>query len=671
MIEAKKRVEELTKLLNEYNYQYYVLDNPSVSDSEYDRLINELIAIEKKFPELKSKNSPTQRVGGQVISFFPKIAHKRMMLSLGNGYNEDDIIDFDAHVRAALNKDKVSYMCEMKIDGLAMSLEFDQKEFIYAATRGDGNVGEDVSSNVLTIKSIPTHIEDAREVEVRGEVFMSKKVLDYLNAKRKEEGQDLLANARNAAAGSIRQLDSSIAASRKLDAFWYYLVNAEELGFTLHSDALNYLGTLGFKVNPERRLCLGVEEVLNYITEYTLKRDQLEYDIDGIVIKVDNLADQRKLGYTTKTPKWAIAYKFPPKEVQTKLKDIIFTVGRTGKITPNADLEPVRVQGSLISRATLHNEDFVKEKDIRSGDFVTLRKAGDVIPEVVKSVKERRDGSEKTFKMIENCPVCGTPLIKKDAMHFCPNENCEARHIESLIHFASKNAMDLDGLGEKIVEQFFNQGFIRSIPDIYRLERFGQEIIITDGFGERSLERLLQGIERSKKNSLERLLFGLGIKEVGSKTAKVLASYYITLDNLMNASIEELRSIKDIGEISSNEIYRFFKNEDNLKMIEELKQFGLNFEYLGRTKTIQNNFFNGKICVLTGTLEKFTRKEAQELLENFGAKVTGSVSKATDYVIFGAEAGSKLEKAQKLNIKTIDEEEFLKLIEEINQGEEK
>lgn len=667
IVEAKQRVHEITSLLNKYNYEYYVLDNPSVDDAEYDRLMNELIMLEGAYPELKSPLSPTSRVGGQVVSSFRKIVHKRMMLSLANAFNEDDLRAFDKRVKDALGVDNVEYVAEMKIDGLAMSLTYVDGKFDYAATRGDGTTGEDVSSNVLTIKSIPSSISTFKEVEVRGEVYMPKKVLASLNKERSQKGEALLANARNAAAGSIRQLDSSIAASRKLDAYWYYFVNASDFGFKKHSDALDYIQSLGFRTNPERRICKGIEEVLKFVEEYTLKRPSLPYDIDGLVIKVNDMTKYDTIGYTAKTPKWAIAYKFPPEEVVTKLKDIIFTVGRTGKITPNAVLDPVRVQGSMISRATLHNEEFVVSKDIRVGDYVVLRKAGDVIPEVVRVVKERREEGTLPFKMTTSCPICGAPLIQKDAIHYCSNTKCDARHIEGLIHYCSKDAMDIDGLGDKIIEYFFNQKFIHSIPSIYRLEQYAQDIKITDGFGEKSVVKLLQGIEKSKSNSLERLLFGLGIKEVGVKTAKTLASYFVTMEALEKATYDDLLLVPDIGDISARSIVDYFKEEDNKKMIEELKELGINMKYLGKPVSSKKTYFTGKTCVLTGTLANFGRKEATEILESYGAKVTSSVSKSTSLVIFGTEAGSKLDKANALGIETMDEEEFIKTIKQIEE----
>ena len=660
-MEPKQRVQEITALLERYNYEYYVLDNPSVSDAEYDRLMQELIALEEKYPELKSPLSPTQRVGGVVQDEFEKVTHKRMMLSLANAFNETDLRDFDRKIREALGVDTVTYMAEMKIDGLGMSLVY-RGNLQYAATRGDGSEGENVTSNVITIKSIPSHINLADEMEIRGEVFMPKKVLEKLNKEREQSGEPLFANARNAAAGSIRQLDSAIAASRNLDAFWYYFVNARDFGIRYHSEALAMADKLGFKTNPERRICVGIDEVLDYIDEYTEKRPTLDYDIDGIVIKVDDMSVYDKLGYTSKTPRWAIAYKFPPEEVVTKLTDIIFTVGRTGKITPNAVLEPVRVAGSLVQRATLHNEDFIKDKDLKIGDYVVIRKAGDVIPEVVRPVKERRDGSEKEFKMIENCPVCESPLVRVDAMHFCQNPYCDAKKIEGIIHFSSRDAMDIEGLGEKVAEQFFNQGFIKDIVSIYDLAEYRDEIIALDGWKDKSIDNLLTAIENSKSNSLERVLFGLGIKEVGAKTAKNLSRIYGDIDALSLATYEELIEIQDVGPILAKSLVSFFMEEKNKLLIQELKDRGLNFKYLGSTSKAADSYFSGKTVVLTGTLSSMGRKEATNLLEDLGAKVTGSVSKSTDCVIAGTEAGSKLDKAQALGITVLSEDEFLALI---------
>jgi len=653
------RVKELTALLEKYNYEYYVLDNPSVTDAEYDVLLNELIRLETTFPELKSPLSPTQRVGGQVVSSFKKVPHKRLMLSLANAFNEANLREFDRKAREALHQEKVTYMAEMKIDGLAMSLDYVDGRLNYGATRGDGNVGEDVTSNIITIHSIPTQITVTRPFEVRGEVFMPKKSLVELNLEREKTGEPLLANARNAAAGSIRQLDSRIAASRKLDAFWYYFVNASEFGFTKHSEALNYIQSIGFKTNPERRLCFGIEDILSYVEEYTNKRAGLAYDIDGIVIKVDDLTVYDRLGYTAKTPKWAIAYKFPPEEVPTLLEDIIFTVGRTGKITPNAVLSPVHVAGSIVQRATLHNEDFIMEKGLKIGDIVLLRKAGDVIPEVVRALTDKRTGIEKPFVMIDSCPVCGHALTKVDAMHFCLNPDCEARHIEGLIHFVSKDAMDIDGLGEKVIEIFFNEKFIRTVADIYRLMTFRQDIIEVEGFSDKSVDSIIDAVEKSKGNSLERLLFGLGIKEVGEKMAKTLAKYFASIDVLAAAENEKLLSIPDVGPVVANSIYSYFRKTENIALIEDLKAIGVNTLYLGPKEIAGKTYFSGKTVVLTGVLERYGRKEAEELLESLGAKVSGSVSKMTSIVIYGTDAGSKLTKAQTLDVQTMDETEFL------------
>ena len=658
-MDPKEKIEEITKLLEQYNYEYYVLDNPSVPDSEYDRLMNELISIEKEHPELITPTSPTQRVGGTVLTAFKKITHKRLMLSLANAFDEKDLRDFDQKVRDVLHVDKVEYMCEMKIDGLAMSIDYINGRLNYAATRGDGNEGEDVTNNVLTIKSIPTLTKENHDFEVRGEVYMPKKVLEELNKEREEKGEPLLANARNAAAGSIRQLDSSIASSRKLDAFWYYLVNADELGFTRHSDALDYIHKLGFRTNKERRICNGIEEVLAYIDEYTEKRPHLDYDIDGIVIKVNDITKYKVLGYTAKTPKWAIAYKFPPEEVITKLEDIIFTVGRTGKITPNAVIKPTRVAGSTVQRATLHNEDFIRDKGLLIGDYIILRKAGDVIPEVVRALPERRTGEELPFVMIDKCPVCGEPLIRKDAMHFCINPHCPAKKIEGMIHFSSRDAMDIEGMGDKVVEEFFNEGFIKSIPDIYDLAQYRDNIIAIEGWKDKSIDNLLTAITKSKLNSLEKLLFGLGIKEVGEKMAKTLAKRYLELDKFFELSVKELLEIPDVGPVVAQSIYDYFHDEVNREMIEKLRTSGLNFAYLGVTTTDTSSFFNGKTVVLTGTLSHYGRKEATNILEEKGAKVSGSVSAKTDIVIYGVEAGSKLDKAHALGIMTMDEDEFI------------
>ena len=657
--EARARVAYLSEKLDRWNYEYYVLDNPSVSDAEFDRHMNELMMLEAEYPELKSKSSPTQRVGGQVADEFKKIPHKRLMLSLGNVYNEDEMRDFDRKIREATGKSQITYMGEVKIDGLGMSLIYDGGELQYCVTRGDGNVGEDVTQNVKTIRSIPLKVKDRRSFEVRGEVYMPKKSLERLNENRALKGEPLFANARNAAAGSIRQLDSSIVATRGLDAFWYYLVNAEELDIHDHSASLDYLDTLGFRTNHERKLLHGVDECIEYIREMTEKRDELGYDIDGLVFKVDDLSEHEEIGYTAKTPKWATAYKFPPKEVTTKLLDIFLTVGRTGRITPNAVLEPVRVAGSLVQRATLNNEDFIKDKGLMIGDTVVLRKAADVIPEVVRPIVEERDGSERPFILSEVCPECGEPLTRVQGLHYCLNKECPSRKIEGIIHFASRDAMDIDGLGESIVEEFYGEGFIKGIPDLYRLYDKAQEIKALDGWGDKAISNLLDSIEASKTRSLERLLFGLGIKEIGNKTAKTLAKTFKTLDAFLDYPEEDYQKIQDIGPVAAKSLFEFFHDQKNLALIEDLRSLGLNFSYLGQEQTDETSFFYGKTVVLTGTLVEYTRDEMTALLENIGAKVAGSVSKKTDVVVAGPGAGSKLVKAEQLGILVIDEAQAL------------
>ena len=665
-LEAKKRHQELVEILEKYSYEYYVLDNPSVSDAEYDDKLSELENLEKLFPELITRNSPTQRIIGQVLTGFNKIHHKYQMLSLGDVFNLEELRIWDRKLCENLNVKNVTYNAEMKIDGLAMSLVYENGELLYCATRGDGTTGEDVTTNVLTIPSIPTHIKIKERVEIRGEVYMPKASFIELNKARKEAGEPLFANARNAAAGSIRNLDSNVAKSRKLDAWWYYLEEPEKFNIKTQAEALDFIESLGFKVNPERKVLSNFEEINKYVEEYNKKRNSLPYDIDGIVLKVNDLSLHEEIGYTAKTPKWAIAYKFPPEEVITKLKDIIYTVGRTGKITPNAVLEPVKVAGSTVQRATLHNEDFIKDKDLMVGDYVILRKAGDIIPEVVTPVYARRDGSQVPFKMITNCPDCGSELVKIEAMHFCLNKNCPSRKIESLIHFASKDAMDIEGMGDKVCEQFFAEKFIQSIPDIYRLANYKENIIQIEGWSYKSTESLLEAIENSKKKSLEKLLFGLGIKEVGEKMAKVLARFYKNIDRLMSESEENLLKINDIGEVCAASIYKYFHDEENIKLINELKQLGINMNYLGSETINENNYFYNKKIVLTGTLSKYGRKEATEILENLGAHVSSSVSKVTDLVIYGEEAGSKLDKANKLNVRVMNEEEFLDILKGVD-----
>lgn len=660
---SMERLQEIKKLLNEYNYQYYVLDNPTVSDQEYDRLMQELQSIEAKHPEWVTPDSPSQRVGGQVLDSFRKVTHQRMMLSLGNIFNEDELRAFDDRIRNVYPQ--VEYVCELKIDGLAVSLVYANGQLDYGATRGDGTVGEDITHNVKTIKSIPLSIDYDGDLEVRGEIYMPKKSFQELNKQREANGESLFANPRNAAAGSVRQLDSSIAAKRKLDAFLYMVPTAAEVGCTTHKEALDYIKKLGFKINPLTRVCTNVDEVWTFIEEMTAKRASLPYEIDGIVIKVNNLEWQERLGYTAKVPKWTVAYKFPAEEVVTKLKDILFTIGRTGQITPNAVLEPVRVAGSTVQRATLHNGDHILHKDIRVGDYVVVRKAGDVIPEVVCSLKERRDGTEKKFKMIDVCPYCGSRLVRKDteAAYYCLNEHCDFKKIERIIHFASRDAMNIEGLGEKIIEQFYNLGFVKRIEDIYNLYQHKEEIMEIEGFGQKSMNNLIAAIEKSKGNSMEKLLFGLGIKGIGAKMADNLSKEFQSMDALLDASSAKLLSIKDIGETIVQSINRFKYDPQAMEMIQNLKKLGLNMTYLKDTSLLQESIFHDKTVCVTGTLELMTRKEIKEYLARLGANVTGSVSKKTDYLICGKDAGSKLEKAQTLGVKVLSEEEFKKEVQ--------
>ena len=658
-IEAEKRVQELTTLLEKYNYEYYVLNQSTVSDQEFDRLMEELKKLEEEFPTLKKKNSPTQRVGGEVQSEFKKITHKRLMLSLADIFNEDEIRDWDKRIRSILHVDEVEYVGELKIDGLGMSLIYENGEFQYAVTRGDGIMGEDVTANVMTIPSIPMHVKELRPFEVRGEVYMPKASLEATNIQRRLAGEAEFANCRNAAAGSIRNLDPKVAASRKLDAYWYYLVNARELDIHVHSDALNYLDELGFRTNKERRILRGADELIAYVEEMGKKRPSLGYDIDGIVFKVNNLNEYDTLGYTAKVPRWAIAYKFPPEEVTTKLLDIVISIGRTGRVTPNAILAPVRVAGSTVQRATLNNEDFIKEKGLMIGDIVALHKAADVIPEVTGPVLSRRDGTQTKWVMPANCPVCGHPLSKVKNMHYCLNPECNSRKIEKMIHFASRNAMDIDGMGANVIEEFFAEGFLHDIPDIYHLSDHATEIKELDGWSDKSMNSLLDAIEASKKQSMERLLFGIGIKEVGEKMAKVLSKRYKNLDELAKANEEDLLKIPDVGPVAAKSIVDFFMNDKNKAEIELLRQDGLNFDYLGTDTLDVNSFFYGKTIVLTGTLTRYSRQEMTDILEGIGAHCAGSVSKKTDLVIAGPGAGSKLDKANELGIEVIDEDKAL------------
>ena len=660
-MDIKKRIDELVELLNRYNHEYYILDKPSVSDSEYDRLMQELLYLEEKYPEYKSDISPSERVGSTVLSNFEKVEHKLPMLSLGNVFNFEEVRSFDERIR----KEGVNpeYVCELKIDGLAISLIYENGTLIRGVTRGDGRIGEDITHNVKTIKQIPLSLSEKIDIEVRGEIYIGKKEFLKENKEREEKGLELFQNCRNLASGSVRNLDSKVAASRNLSNFIYHLPNPKDYNLNTHEEALEFMKSLGFKINSKRKLCKNIDEVIDFITKMTEERDSLSYDIDGIVIKVNSIDAQERLGFTAKYPKWATAYKFPAMEVETKLKDIKFTVGRTGRITPNAILEPVRVQGSTISKATLHNEDFINTRDIRIGDIVIIRKAGDVIPEVVRVNKDRRVGNEIKFKMIDTCPVCGEKIKRREGESdfYCVNPNCDAKNIEKLIHFASRNAMNIDGLGERILEDYYNFGYVTDISSIYDLKKYKDELKLLEGFGEKSINKLLEAIELSKNNSLEKLLFGLGIRHFGLKSATILAENFKDIDNLKNVSMERLLFIKDIGEVMATEVINYFSNQDNLDLIDRLKMHGVNMKYLGEKKKIDDNF-NKKKFVITGTLSFTGRNELKKEILIRGGEVVDSVSSKTDVVIYGFNPGSKYDKAKKLNIEMWDEEKIKEML---------
>ena len=657
-MDPKQRILELRRILDRYAYEYYVLDQPSVPDAEYDVHYKELVRLENENPEYRDPNSITQRVGGTVLDGFEKVTHKQRMLSLANAFDLEDLKAFDQRVRNVISK--VSYVVELKMDGLAISIHYHNGRFTQAVTRGDGMVGEDVTNNVRTIASVPMQIEQDGDIEVRGEVFMPKQSFEQLNEAREKNGEEVFANPRNAAAGSIRQLDSKIAASRKLDAFLYYLEDAQGLGIQTHEEALCKMANLHIKVNPFRKVCETIDEVWAFIQEVSEQRANLPYEIDGMVIKVNELDAWATLGTTAKAPRYAIAYKFPPEEVVTELLDIVLTVGRTGRITPNAVLTPVRVAGTTVSAAQLHNEDMIKEKDIRIHDQVVVRKAGDIIPEVVRPIVERRDGTQGIYHFPTACPICGSTLVRleDEAAHYCINQDCPARVVESMIHFASRDAMNIDTLGDKKIELFHKEGYLNTIEDIYRLEEHKEEILAMEGFKEKSYQKLIDAIEQSKQHPLEDLVYGLGIRQVGKKAAKVLAKHFLTMDAMMQAGVDDFINIKDIGEITAKSIVAFFREPKNIALIDQLKAFGLTMDT--EKEEIKESLFTNKTVVLTGTLQQLKRNEAKAILESLGANVSGSVSKKTDLVIYGEAAGSKLTKAQDLGVATMDEETFLK-----------
>ncbi len=653
-MEIEKRIDELIEIINKASYEYYVLDNPTITDQEYDDAYKELLRLEEKYPEKKRVDSPTNRVGGEALSKFEKVTHSTPMLSFDDIFNEDEIIEFDERVKKVISNP--TYTIEPKMDGLSGSLLYKNGILVRAATRGDGVTGEDITLNVKTIKSVPLKLNKPIDIEVRGEIYMSKRAFEKANLEREKNHENLFANPRNAAAGSVRQLDSKITAKRELDYMAYFIPNPIDYGLKTQMESLDYLKELGFVTNYKlNRIAHTGTEIINCINELGEIRDSLPYEIDGAVLKVNDLADEEKLGYTSRVPKWGIAYKFPAKEVLTTIKEIKFTVGRTGKITPNAIFDPVHVAGSLISKATLHNEDYCLDKDIRVGDVVSIRKAGDVIPEVVEVKLDRRKDNSVPFKMIDTCPICNTELIKKDSHHFCPNIHCPARNIERLIYYASRDAMNIDGLGDEIIEDFYNMGYLKDVSDFYELYKYHDELQELEGFGEKSISNLIEGINNSKKNSLERLICALGIKNVGKRTAKMLAKRYKTLDNLIAASFDELVNIKDIGETIAISIREYFGDEKNINVINKLKEHGINMEYLGNDT--EKEEFTNKTFVITGTLS-LGRDEFRNKIESLGGTVSESVSKKTDYLVLGENPGSKYDKAKALGIKIISEDEL-------------
>jgi len=663
-----QQIEELVDLLNKYNYEYHVLDAPTVPDATYDRQLQKLRELEEKYPEYILSHSPTQRVGGEPLDDFEKVEHLQPMLSLNNAFNEGDIRHFDQRIKELTGRETVPYVCELKIDGLAISLVYENGIFVRGATRGDGTIGEDITDNLRTIPSIPLKLNTNEMIEVRGEAFMPQKSFLALNEHREKTGEQLFANPRNAAAGSLRQLDPKIAAKRNLDMY-VYGVGQWTGDLNTQSERLDYLQQLGLKTNPHWKKCTTIDEVLQYIEEWTIGRPHLNYEIDGIVIKVDDLALQESLGFTAASPRWAIAYKFPALEAVTVLKDIELSVGRTGVVTPTAILEPVQIDGTTVQRASLHNEDLIHELDVRIGDTVVLKKAGDIIPKVVRVILDERTGDEEKYYMPDECPACGHELthIGDEVALRCMNPNCPEQLQEGLIHFVSRNAMNIDGLGEKVIAQLFKEKLVTTIADLYRLDR--DELLKLERMGEKSVSNLLSAIESSKSNSLEKLLFGLGIRHIGAKAARMLAMHFQTMENIQQATYDELIEIEDIGTIMAQSVIEFFKNDDVNQLITTLKELGLNMSYDGPlpTKANEENVFSGKTVVLTGRLEHFTRKEAGELIETYGGTITSSVSGNTDLLIAGERAGSKYRQAEQLDVTIWNEEKFMETINELQR----
>ena len=662
MIQIKEEISKLVSLLNKYSYDYYVEDNPQISDTEYDTLYKQLEKLEEKHPEFILKNSPTQRVGDKVLDEFEKITHKVPMLSLSNTFSTEELREFDSRVKKLVPNDKVEYICELKIDGLAISIKYENGKLVSAATRGDGTVGEDVTENIKTIFSIPKILKDERSFEVRGEVYLPRKSFELLNIERENNNEVLFANPRNAAAGSLRQLDSKITAKRRLSAFIYSIVGDDSIISQEH--ALNIAKDYSLPVNSNYKLCKDINEVISYINYWTENKTDLPYDIDGIVIKVNSYSTQEEVGYTQKSPRWATAYKFPEEELATKLLDVELSVGRTGIITPVAILDPIVISGSTVSKASLHNKDIIDELDIHIGDMVVVKKAGEIIPKVVRVVKELRTDGTIKYTMPTICPSCKeqTYIKENDPFTRCKNPDCPEQNIRKIIHFASREALNIEGLGDKVVATLYDQGIISHTIDLFSLDR--TRLISLDRMGEKSVDNLLNAIENAKQSSLDKVIFALGILNVGKKASKILAEKYLNLTNFMNATLDELINLDDVGQITADSILDYLSDENNIRFINDLISIGMNPQY--EIKEVNtNNIFAGKTVVLTGKLVELTRNEAKEYLEKNGAKVTGSVTSKTDLVIAGEKAGSKLTKAEQLGIEVINEEQFANIVREV------
>ena len=657
----QQRIEQLKEQLNRWSHEYYVEDKPTATDAEYDKVYHELLALEKEHPEFVTADSPTQRVGGEVLEQFQKVTHTNPMLSLSNAFSKEDLEEFDARLRKLTNR-AIEYVCELKIDGLSIALTYQNGQLQLGATRGDGTTGEDVTGNVRTIKSVPLSLKEPWNIEVRGECYMPKKSFVALNESREEEGLEVFANPRNAAAGSLRQLDPKIAAKRNLSVFLYSSPSVEELDVSTQEELLEKMAEIGFVTNPERLKCQTIDEVWNYIETIGAKRQELPYEIDGMVIKVNDFATQEEIGYTVKAPRWAIAYKFPAEEAQTVVRDVEWTVGRTGVVTPTAVMDPVQLAGTTVRRASLHNIDLMKERDIRLEDTVVIHKAGDIIPEVTRVIFEKRPATSQPYEFPTTCPVCHEKLehLEDEVAIRCLNPKCPAQLTEGMSHFVSRNAMNMSGIGPSIIKQLFEEGLVLDVADLYKLTL--AQLLALDKIQQKSAENILEAIEKSKANSLERLLTGLGIRHVGTKAAKELAQHFENMKALQEASIEQLLEIDGLGDIIAYSVKTYFEQPSVQELIQELQDCGVNMSYLGKTKAdseASGYILSGKTVVLTGTLEQLTRQDAKEKLESLGAKVTGSVSKKTDVVIAGHSAGSKLDKANELGIEVWSEQQFL------------